>query len=183
MFGRDRGGRPVFYIDVGRHHMEAVDWEETRRFVVFYTEHLLAQAGEEVGQFVAVADLSGLGLHALDLRMPPYLLELLAHHYTDRLCFLYVLSDSIFVSVLWRLVSHLLSDEVKRRIYWGLRPADLARFIPPESIPERYGGRGVVPPLDDQIRSLDAAAHASFEALPPSVRAHIDRARLDAAPG
>jgi CRAL/TRIO domain len=171
MFGKDRGGRPVFYIDVGRHVVDEVDFEETKRFVVFYTEHLLAEAGDAVGQFVAVADLSGVGLRNLDLRVPPFLFEVLNAHYTDRLAFLYVLSDSALVSVLWRLVSHLLSDEIKRRIRWGLRHEDLERFIPPHHIPERYGGRGAVPPLDDRLALLHARALASRAALPPTHKA------------
>jgi CRAL/TRIO domain len=184
-FGVDRAGCPVIYVDTGRHVVADVEWEETRRFVLFVVEHALAQAKEGSGdwggigrQFSVVLDLESFTLDSLDLDVPIYLFQMLSYNYPGQMRALLVVSESVLAWTLWNLVLPLMSEEAKSRIHWGLTHADLPRFIDPSQLPPRYGGPSdsptpFPPHLADQIRLYDAQADASLASLPLELQEHI----------
>jgi hypothetical protein len=182
VFGADRAGCPVIYIDTGRHVVAEVDWEETRRFVLFMVEHALSLAPERSGdwdgvgrQFSVVLDLSTFGLESLDLDVPLYLFQMLSYNYPGQMRALLVVSDSVLAWTLWNIVLPLMSEEAKSRIHWGLSHEDLQRFIHPTQLPALYGGgaRDFPPPLERQLLVYQAQIAARTTTLPPPLQAYL----------
>lgn len=124
LLGRDYGGRPVLYKNVGQLDMsKLVDSGNDLSTVLKYNEWLLERlthALDHQGTWVLIFDLAGLQLaNIVSLKWLLHVQAMASHdaaHYPDRLHALYLINVPSFFGSFWQLISRFIGEEACSRI-------------------------------------------------------------------
>ncbi|DBA67929.1 TPA: hypothetical protein ACH3X2_014131 [Trebouxia sp. C0005] len=169
--GCDAQGRTVFIVLAKQ--QEKGRPEETKRFICYTLDNAIAAADpvrNELCQFLCLFDLSGLRMKNLDVGALQAVFEVLQQHYPERLGELWFLNAPFIFWSLWRVVSPFIQANTKAKIKFLSgkdRERMLQEFIPPDVLPQIYGGQAAMVPIEE-------AVHARL------VREGLERARSSA---
>ncbi|CAK0773781.1 hypothetical protein CVIRNUC_004101 [Coccomyxa viridis] len=154
--GCDKEGHPVLVVWAARHDMGNRTIEETKRFICYCLDNTIAAADTSRnprGQILCLFDLSGLRTRNLDVKALQAVFELLQSHYPERLHALWFLNAPFIFWGVWRMVRPFIrTEETKSKIVFlsgSDRAAALHEHIPPQVLPEVYGGDSALVPVEE----------------------------------
>jgi len=152
--GFDRQGRPVLYMKPGAYNPYSAD--ERVRFLVYVMEQTINEMDPTgVEKMCWILDFSEYGQRAKSpdsLSVAKNAANILQNHYPERLGAVFFLNAPWYLSVLYSLLSLLLTSETKKKIHWlsgdkvGLFKG-LSEFIDEENLEQKYGGKKEPPSI------------------------------------
>ena len=144
---RDRLGRPCLYVRL--QHVERLPeglrelkaaiiacFDIMRRYLQ-YVNHRTRRS-KPVLQWVAMVDVTDVGLSNMELEMLPFLIDLMKNHYPGMVGAVYVLRYSWFHAGLWRMIRPVLPPKLLERLFFVNTPELLAHMN--HAMPQCLGG-------------------------------------------
>lgn len=184
---RDRLGRPCLYVRL--QHVERLPegLRELKAAVIAcfdimrrYLHHVnqRTRRSQPVLQWVAMIDVSEVGLSNMELEMLPFLIDLLKNHYPGMVGAVYVLRYSWFHAGLWRMIRPVLPPKLLERLFFVDTPELQSHMN--HAMPQSLGGAlpvAIAPDSSDVlnyfVRSAvwrKTGAHVDSEPMPPPLR-------------
>ncbi|XP_031389144.1 phosphatidylinositol transfer protein CSR1 [Punica granatum] len=175
-------GRPVMLIKA-RNHFPSKDQLQFKKFVVYLLDKTIARCfkssfksskdmfrnlalhlpfcsfkGREIGdeKLIAVLDLQSISYKNVDARGLITGFQFLQAYYPERLAKLYILSMPWFFVGVWRMVSRFLEKATLEKVVIVSNEDEKRDFmeeIGEEVLPEEYGGRAKLIPIQDVVLS------------------------------
>ncbi|PKI61401.1 hypothetical protein CRG98_018209 [Punica granatum] len=152
-------GRPVMLIKA-RNHFPSKDQLQFKKFVVYLLDKTIASSfkGREIGdeKLIAVLDLQSISYKNVDARGLITGFQFLQAYYPERLAKLYILSMPWFFVGVWRMVSRFLEKATLEKVVIVSNEDEKRDFmeeIGEEVLPEEYGGRAKLIPIQDVVLS------------------------------
>ncbi|KAI3410876.1 uncharacterized protein J3R85_018307, partial [Psidium guajava] len=150
--GLDKMGRPIMVVYGGRHNPSKGSLEEFKRFVVYSLDKICSRMPGGQEKFVGIADLEGWGYKSSDVRGYIAALSILQDCYPERLGKLFLIHVPYIFMTAWKMVYPFIDPKTKKKIVFvedkKLRTT-LLRDIDESQLPEAYGGRLPLVPIQD----------------------------------
>lgn len=143
-----------------RHDMNKRDFHQTEKLICYTLDVSSALADQGGGHKICcLFDLGGLRLRNLDVKVLASIFELLQQHYPERLGMLWFINAPFIFWAVWKIVAPLLEDCSRQRIkFVTCRNQRCSSFlqdsVPEEVLPECYGGKAQLIPINIAARSL-----------------------------
>ncbi|KAK9831872.1 hypothetical protein WJX81_004320 [Elliptochloris bilobata] len=158
--GCDELGRPVSVVVVNKHlpHCPA----ETKRLIVYCFEASIALSDAQrnpLGLSTGIFDLRNIRLENLDAGALRGVFSVLQDHYPERLGVLVMFGAPAVFHGLWMAVLPFIAEETRAKVKF-VSEGDMAEalsFIPPDVLPETFGGKALLLPVDEAVRKFGLA--------------------------
>ncbi|CAM6122155.1 unnamed protein product [Calypogeia fissa] len=154
---KDKKGRPVL-LTIGRNHVyNKKDFDEFKRFIVYFLECLIRESPPDAEQFICILDLKGLGLKNLDSKSFIASAQILQSHYPQRVDKIFMINVPAIFNGIWKVVKPFLNEDIGSRVVFVDKNKigeTLTNEIDVEYLPTEYGGRADLVPLQDALRPM-----------------------------
>lgn len=155
--GLSKNGHPVLLVKASK-HFPSKDQPQFKKFVVHLLDKTIASSfrGREIGteKLIGVLDLQKISYRNVDARGLITGFQFLQAYYPERLAKCYILNMPRFFVSVWKLVSRFLEKATLEKIVIVTNEdekQEMIKEIGEEVLPEEYGGRAKLVPLQDVV--------------------------------
>ncbi|KAK9935410.1 hypothetical protein M0R45_022513 [Rubus argutus] len=152
-----KDGYPVMIIKASK-HFPSKDQLQFKKFVVHILDKTIASSfrGREIGneKLIGILDLQQISYKNVDARGLITGFQFLQAYYPERLAKLFILNMPRFFVSVWRMVSYFLEKATAEKVVIVSNEDETRDFIKEvgeENLPEEYGGRAKLVPLQDVV--------------------------------
>ncbi|XP_021821134.1 sec14 cytosolic factor isoform X1 [Prunus avium] len=155
--GLSKDGYPVMIVKASK-HFPSKDHLQFKKFVVHLLDKTIASSfrGLEIGneKLIGILDLQQISYKNVDARGLITGFQFLQSYYPERLAKCFILNMPWFFVSVWRMVSRFLEKATAEKIVIVSNEDETKNFIKEvgeETLPEEYGGRAKLVPLQDVV--------------------------------
>ncbi|KAM0983374.1 hypothetical protein ACFX13_011103 [Malus domestica] len=155
--GLSKDGYPVMVVKASK-HFPSKDQLQFKKFVVHLLDKTIASSfrGKEIGneKMIGILDLQQMSYKNIDARGLITGFQFLQSYYPERLAKCFILNMPRFFVSVWRMVSRFLEKATQEKVVIVTSEEETKNFIREigeETLPEEYGGRAKLVPLQDVI--------------------------------
>eukprot|EP01117_Protostelium_nocturnum_P001409 TRINITY_DN11712_c0_g1_i1.p1 TRINITY_DN11712_c0_g1~~TRINITY_DN11712_c0_g1_i1.p1 ORF type:complete len:272 (+),score=84.14 TRINITY_DN11712_c0_g1_i1:141-956(+) len=139
-FGNDINGRPILWLKAKLHSKRESESEELQRLAVYTIESLNELLRPPQETVTMIIDLKGFSMDNMDMNIAKFLTTLTSDYYPESLGQALILDAPWLFYATWKVISLWLDAKTASKIKFGT-PADVAKLVPEEYLPEEYGGK------------------------------------------
>ncbi|BBG94598.1 Sec14p-like phosphatidylinositol transfer family protein [Prunus dulcis] len=152
--GLSKDGYPLMIVKASK-HFPSKDHLQFKKFVVHLLDKTIAR-GREIGneKLIGILDLQQISYKNVDARGLITGFQFLQSYYPERLAKCFILNMPWFFVSVWRMVSRFLEKATAEKIVIVSNEDETKNFIKEvgeETLPEEYGGRAKLVPLQDVV--------------------------------
>ncbi|XP_027100357.1 CRAL-TRIO domain-containing protein YKL091C-like isoform X1 [Coffea eugenioides] len=155
--GLSKKGFPIMVVK-GSKHFPSKDQPQFKKFIVHILDKTIASSfkGREIGdeKLVGILDLKDISYKNVDARALITGFQFLQAYYPERLARCYIVHMPRFFVSVWKMVSYFLEKATLEKIRIVTNEAQRREFIQDigeETLPEVYGGRAKLVPIQDVV--------------------------------
>ena len=139
--GVDKDGRLIFYVTAKLHTKSMASLAANEEYTLYLIE--LARKLNTFGQETAclIFDLTGSGYSNMDVANVKFLINCFQNHYPETLGKCFVVNAPWIFSTFWNMIKPMLDPVVAGKIVFVNKLADLAKYIPKDTLIMDLGGR------------------------------------------
>jgi hypothetical protein len=157
--GRDKAGRPCIVVTASNHIVSQRKVDECKRCICYALDRACEQVDYSLnpdGQLCIIFDLRGLGISNLDVPITRSVFDTLANHYPERMGVLFMFDAPFIFWGLWKCVSPFIEAETLKKVQfvYASDPTQLRSNFDPEELPEEFGGKAKLVPLQKQAAAF-----------------------------
>lgn len=141
LYGSDRYGRPVIYVNVALHKPSAQPAKSLEDFVLFQMESVRAFAHGSVDKVTMVFNMQGFSLSNMDYKVLTFLLKCLESYYPESLNAVLIHKAPWVFQGVWKIVAPMLDPVVRAKVHMTKGTEDLCVHIPPTHLASSLGGQ------------------------------------------
>lgn len=153
--GLSKDKYPVMVVQANK-HFPSKDQIQFKKFVIYLLDKTIASAfkGREIGneKLIGILDLQNISYKNVDARGLITGFQFLQAYYPERLAKLYILHMPWFFVSVWKLVSRFLEKATLEKVIIVTNEDETREFIREigeEILPEEYGGKAKLVPIQD----------------------------------
>lgn len=167
--GVDAEGRALVIVRVRNHLSARSEHKPMRLFAAYILDTLVALCDPErnpARRVVALFDMGGASMANMDVATMRSILSLLSVHYVERLACLYFYDPPRIFHGLWNASRHLVPEVTRSKIKM-VAAGDLDALracVPADVLPEEFGGRAPLRPIDAAARHFGLPPHGAAAA-------------------
>lgn len=135
--------RPIVYLRIARFVPSDYEFEEIRDYCFWNSENVRKAFKPHVESHLAIYDVKGLARKHVNIGLVKKIIPSLEDNMPELCAKIFVVRPSFLLNMLWRAIKPFLHkltlDKIKFLTEKEMGP-ELLKFIPPENLPETYGG-------------------------------------------
>ncbi|KQK11316.1 phosphatidylinositol transfer protein 3 [Brachypodium distachyon] len=151
MGGVDRAGRPVLLAFPANHYSANRDMAEHKRFIVYLLDSICGRIPRGQDKFLVIVDLKGWGYSNCDVRAYIAAIEIMQSYYPERLGKALMIHVPYIFMKAWKMVYPFIDANTRDKFVFvddkNLEET-LRREMDESQLPEKYGGKLPLVPLD-----------------------------------